>query len=173
MSPLATYLVAAMHAWAPVEQHSYIEGAAVTEARYAAIASDVADVALDPHEAPLFAGDDGRARTAVLLLAVASLESGGFRSDVVWCHASGDHGRAWGPWQSHRSRARACSSVQEAARVALEQMRESFVACERNEPAVWLAAYTSGSCSRGWLQARHRWERAAGWMAAHPFAGTP
>ncbi len=171
MNALAQYLYAAMVAWAPPSTHLYAEAAAVTEARYLAIASDVASVALEPSEAPLFAGDDGRVRTAVLLLSVASLESGGFRADVAFCRTLGDHGRAAGMYQSHRSRDRVCSSTREATRVALEQIRESFVACEANEPAVWLAAYSSGSCSRGWVQARNRWDRAADYMRTHPLSG--
>jgi hypothetical protein len=168
---LAAYLLAAMHVWAPVVDHAYVEASAITEARYQAIAADVASVALDPAEVPLFAGTDARPRTAVLLLAVASLESGGFRGDVAFCRASGDHGHAWGLFQSHRSTGRVCSSTREATRVAIEQMRESFVACEREEPAVWLAAYASGSCSRGWVAARRRWAKASEWMAQHPWGG--
>jgi hypothetical protein len=171
MTTLATYLFAAMTAWSPLSQHHYVEGEAVTVARYQDIASSIAAVSLDPAEQPLFAGSDGRARTAVLLAAIASFESGGFRSDVAWCSPSGlgDHGHAAGLWQSHRSKARACWSLQSAAHLALEQIRESFVACEREDPAVWLAAYASGSCSRGWVQARNRWDRAASWMKVHPW----
>jgi hypothetical protein len=174
MTPLAAYLFAAMVAWSPLEHHHYHEGEPVTVARYQDIASSIADVALDPAESPVFAGDDGRVRTAVLLAAIASFESCGFRSDVAWCSPSGlgDHGHAAGLFQSHRSKARACWSLQSAARLALEQVRESFAACQANEPAVWLAAYTSGSCSRGWLQARNRWDRAAEWMRRSPW-GTP
>lgn len=174
MTPLAAYLYAAMTAWSPLAQHHYAEGEPVTVARYQDIAESIASVALDPAEPPVFAGDDGRARTAVLLAAIASLESGGFRSDVAWCSASGlgDHGHAAGLWQSHRSKSRACWSLQSAAHLALEQVRESFVACQALDPAVWLAAYASGSCSRGWVQARNRWDRAASWMAGHPWGAS-
>ena len=169
---LPAYLYAAMTAWAPPSSHAYAEAPAITEARYQAIASDVASVALDPDEQPLFAGDDGRARTAVLLLAVASLESGGFRGDVQSCAVTGDHGRARGLFQSHRSGDRVCTTAREATRVALEQIRESFVMCEREDPAVWLAGYVSGSCGRGWMASRRRWDRAADWMKTHPVAAS-
>jgi hypothetical protein len=50
-------------------------------ARYLAIATDVATVAYDPAEKPLYAGAFGRARTMTTLLAVAFHESG-FAHDV-------------------------------------------------------------------------------------------
>ncbi len=51
------------------------ETAAQGKARYAAIARAVAQVSLDPAESALFAGADGRAKTALLMLTVAKHES--------------------------------------------------------------------------------------------------
>jgi hypothetical protein len=158
-----------MLSWAPLTEHAFVEARAVTEARYAAIADDIASVALA--EPPLFAGDDGRARTAVLLAAIASVESGGFRGDVAFCRRPGDRGHAWGLYQSHTARERVCSSVREATRVALEQVRESINAClPLDAPA--LAAYASGSCRKGHSAARSRWDRAAAWMRAHAWGAS-
>ena len=78
---LTTYLLTAMLAWVPAKAHQARETADATQARYASIASDVAIVASDPAEPPLFQGSDGRVRTALLLLSVAYWESA-FRPDV-------------------------------------------------------------------------------------------
>ena len=164
---LENYLLIAMHACAPVAQHAYVEDPVITETRYLAIATDVASVALDPDEAPLFDGEDGRLRTAVLILSVASSESGGFRGDVAFCRRAGDGGRAWGLYQSHRSTERVCSSVREATRVALSDLRGSMAMCKHEAEDVRLAAYASGSCTRGWFAARQRWTRARDWVRTH------
>lgn len=70
------------------------------EARYRSIASDLLTVVYDPVEKPLLARNDSvyaRAKTALVLLAIASRESG-FRRDVdfgVGKYARGDQGRSW------------------------------------------------------------------------------
>ena len=166
MTSLASYVLAAILSWSPVAVHASYEHTAGTEARLASIAADIADVAAT--EPPLFAGPDGRARTAILLAAVASFESGRFDGRVQSCQRRGDNGKALGLFQTHATWAESCTTVREAARVALGRMRESFARCEQNEPDTWLAAYASGSCSRGFFAARHRWERAAEWMRSHP-----
>ncbi len=100
---LTSYLLAAMTTWMPVHEHARHEASDVTEARYDAIAQDVAQVALDPDEQPLFEGEDGRVKTALLLLAVAYHESG-FRGsiDAGLCKPyECDHGRAFSMWQLH------------------------------------------------------------------------
>jgi hypothetical protein len=158
-----------MSAWSPMSEHLYLETAAITEARYQAIAADIATAAEDPAEAPFFAGDDGRVRTAVLLAAVASFESGGFVAAVVDCRKPGDHGGAWGLYQSHRDRRMACAGVESASHLALAQFRESVRACQQLPPALWLSAYASGRCSSGHDASRQRWARASAWMLAHPW----
>jgi len=164
---LASYVLAAMLSWSPLADHLYQEPAAVASARYQSIAQDIADVA--ESEEPLFAGSDGRARTAVLLAAVASLESGNFDVKVQSCTRAGDHGRALGLWQTHTSWAESCTTVRQAAQVALARMRASFVSCEREDPAVWLSEYASGRCDHGHTAARTRWRRAADWLRSHPW----
>src|ERR1700737_1280863 len=88
---LSRYLLAAIIAWSPPETHDFTGAPRqVTLARYAAIAADFAGIALDPREAPLFAGPNGHAQTALLALAIARWESGGFRAEVDSPRASGD-----------------------------------------------------------------------------------
>jgi hypothetical protein len=103
LKALTGYLLAAMMAWMPVRNHARIEAADVTEARYEQIATDIAQIALDPDEAPLFPGEDGRVKTGLLLLSVAFHESG-FRGDVDAGKCKPyecDHGKAFSMWQLH------------------------------------------------------------------------
>lgn len=74
---LVLWLVQAMLAWVPPEASELGPEAN----RYARIAWTALDVAMDPDEPPLFQGPNGRAFTALQLLAVASFESQ-FRKDV-------------------------------------------------------------------------------------------
>lgn len=103
LKALTNYLLAAMTAWMPITSHAHSEAPEVTEARYEQIAADIAEVALDPDEAPLFAGEDGRVKTALLLLSVAYHESR-FRGDVDAGRCKPyecDHGKAFSLWQLH------------------------------------------------------------------------
>ena len=70
---IINWLVAAMFAWTPAHE--------VDRARFTEIASDIAAVVYDPEEEPLFSGEDGRAKTALLLASIAAHEST-FREDV-------------------------------------------------------------------------------------------
>lgn len=51
------------------------ESAAAGKARYGAIARAIAEVSLDDEEKPLFTGDDGRLKTALILLTISYHES--------------------------------------------------------------------------------------------------
>jgi hypothetical protein len=168
MNALALYLYAFMVAAAPLEHHRYYEAPAVTDARYRQIAADVADQVLDPTEAPLFDGSDGRAKTGLLALSVASFESGEFRAGVQWCGESGDGGASWGLFQSKRGKM-VCDSLRGAVHVALEQIRESRTACAALPWDERLALYASGTCSRGRRESINRVRRATDYWAAHPF----
>lgn len=100
---LTSYLLAAMTAWMPIRSHAHAEAPEATEARYEQIAADVAQIALDPDEAPLFQGEDGRVKTALLLLSVALHESG-FRGEIDAGRCKPyecDHGKAFSIWQLH------------------------------------------------------------------------
>ena len=100
---LTSYLMAAMTTWMPIHEHARSEAPEVTQARYEQVAEDVAQIALDPDEQPLFEGPDGRVKTALLLLAVAFHESG-FRGSIdggLCKPFECDHGRAFSMWQLH------------------------------------------------------------------------
>lgn len=128
---LAPWLLAAMRAWSPVPDGPEV-------ARYEAFASAVATAAIAT-PLPSTSAED----TAILLLAIASYESGGFRADVMRCAVRGDHGASIGPFQVQRASARVCTDHVYAARVALERVAESWARCGRGE----LAGYTAGRCA--------------------------
>ena len=65
-----------------------------TQARYESIARDLVSVVYDEHEKPLFPGDQARAKTAALLIAIAKFESE-FRRDVDLGEVRGDSGKSW------------------------------------------------------------------------------
>ncbi len=85
VATLSAYLLSIMLAAAPpgrVKQPAEArESEEAGQARYALIAEAMARVALDPEEKPLFAGEDGRAHTALLLLVISMHESH-WRRDV-------------------------------------------------------------------------------------------
>jgi hypothetical protein len=167
LEALTAYLLSAMTSWVPVDQHRYYETAAETEDRYRAIAQDIALVALDPEEAPLFAGDEGRAKTALLLASVASFEST-FNGKVDDCRVSGDGGRAHGLWQTHAPKAQVCADRLAAARIALRMVRDSFTQCRAQSLPDKLSHFTDGFCKHDWGRSRLRVERATKYWSAHP-----
>lgn len=93
---LSAYILTAMTAWVPINQHAYYEKEEETTTRYENIATDIAQVALNPSEPPLFAGDPdvARVKTALLVTSFASLESS-FKASVDDGRERGDHGTAW------------------------------------------------------------------------------
>ncbi len=175
---VVAWLVAAQLAWQPASVASH--------AHYRAIAQDLVIVAYDPDEAPLFGGPRGRARTALLLDAVASLESQ-YRADV-------DDGRKRGglgevcilqvllPSPRHRvvlrgdtyaysldegwSYADLVEDRQKCVRVALRKMRESLRACHD------LSLYTCGRCDATERMAKYRMGRAEGMWRHAPLQMT-
>lgn len=151
----------------------------------AEVAADALAVAYDPTEAPLFDGPHGRARTAALLLSVASFESG-FSRDVDRGQRRGDAGRSWclmqfnlgahgrvaldgdgvrfgeGGW----SGADLVAERPRCFRAGLHLLRMSLRTCGD------LTLYTSGRCLRGGgRESTHRLERARALWGAEP-AGT-
>src|ERR1700722_8559120 len=89
---IITWLVVAMFASAPAKESG--------PARFTGIASDLAAVVYDPDEKPLYPGEDGRAKTALLLASIAAHEST-FRVDVEDGRARGDGGNSWCFMQLH------------------------------------------------------------------------
>lgn len=70
----AVYLIEAMYSWKPPSaQRAYGEAEPEARARYASIVDDIATIVHE--EPPIFAGDDSRNHTAILLLAIAFFES--------------------------------------------------------------------------------------------------
>jgi hypothetical protein len=163
---LAAYLLSAMNSWVPPAQHAYYETPDDTAGRYASIAGDIAEVALDPAEEPVFAGDDGRYKTALLLASIASYESS-FRARVDDCRVAGDNGRAHGLWQTHAPKDAVCTDRRQAARIALEMVRASFAECRALDFADRLSLYTDGACKHDWNRSRYRVWRAVRWWTHH------
>lgn len=96
------WIVGLLVAVSPIGRAQYYpdakENTEATTARYTSITNDLIDVVYDPAEKPLFTGPKGRAQTVMVLLAIASFESGGFRKDVdlgLGKYAKGDGGRSW------------------------------------------------------------------------------
>lgn len=100
-------------------------------------------------------------RERLILTRVARYESN-LRRDVAECRVLGPQGEV-GPWQalarSPREREQVCGSLEGAARVALQRIRESEVACRASSPLDRGALYTRGRCdsAEGKRLSRHRW----------------
>lgn len=167
MLDLVDYLFAFFLAAVPAEHHAHKEPLETTLARYSDIADDIAAVALDPTEDPVFDGPDGRAKTAVLLASIAAAESF-LRADVDACKVRGDGGKSTTVFQLQNAPKAVCQHREEAVRVALARVRQSFAACKGAPLEERLALYTSGRCDRGQRAARFRWQRAAKWSETHP-----
>lgn len=122
--------------------------------RYESMAADIAAVAFEEDEPPLFDGPAGREATAMLLTAIAWHESG-FRKDVETCHgpiAKGDRGRSIGLFQIIRgpnreghSASDICNDRKLQIRLGLRTLRRAKDFCG-GSPLVWLQAYGSGRC---------------------------
>jgi hypothetical protein len=171
---IAPYLFAAMLTWAPLGWHDYTRiPRTETLARYGSIASDLADVVLDPEEVPLFDGPTGRAQTAVLMLSIASYESGGFRADVDrQDKPTGDGGHAWCLGQLHGKYAEGLTDRQSCFRGMLHALRDSWAMCndiDGWDVAYHLTGYTVGVCTEDEPEAKHRADRAMRWWANAPW----
>lgn len=162
---LALYLLDAMTAWIPKTKHSYYEKVSATEDRYIDLAFAIAKVALDPNQEPLFDENDGRIKTALLLASIASYESQ-FNERVTNCYQPGDHGLAWGPFQTHSNRKKTCSSFENATIIALGMARQSIKACKNFPILDRLSAYTNGHCVNNFAS-QQRMSRGLKWYAAH------
>jgi hypothetical protein len=181
MHALVTYLLSAMMAWAPLAEHDYYAPEYETEERYNAIAHDLAEVALDPNEPPLFGGPQGREQTAMLMAAIAFYESGGYRRDVdlgVGARSRGDSGKSWCLMQINigagmtRERWTGRELVEDRHKcfhAGLARIRESFALCRYMPLADRLTGYTKGRCERNEPLAHRRMGLAMNFWAAHPY----
>jgi hypothetical protein len=177
MPDLVSYLVAAMTAWVP--PHALPEPKDDTLARYDSIARDAISVAYDEAEAPLFPGNDGRAQTALLMIAVASLESG-YRRAVDDGTRLGDHGRSYclmqirvgmGMTADGWSGTDLVSDRSKCFRAGLHILRGSFNACRKLPVEDRMSAYATGRCTEGEEKSRLRVGRALAWWDTHARPG--
>ncbi len=181
MNSLIAYLLAAMVTWSPPSDHDYYEARAETLDRYAAIAHDIAQVALDPAEPPLFPGPQGRAQTALVMASVAFYESGGYRRDVdfgIGKRARGDSGRSWCLMQINIGDGMTVERYtgrdlvldrQKCLRVGLRRLRDSFAMCDNLAFIDKLSGYTTGRCTENDDYSHRRLRRALDWWSSHPF----
>lgn len=129
------------------------------QARYEAIAEAIEEVVFDPAEKPLFAGPEGRYRTAAVIVAIADMESG-FRRDVDL--GLGPRARGGGtdscPMQirlGKGQRTREGYAFEDLVgeghrancyRAGLHLVRLSYGSCARLAPEYRLTAYAAGNC---------------------------
>jgi len=181
MHALIAYLLSAMMSWAPPASHDYYAPREETTERYESIARDVAEVALDPNEAPLFGGPQGRAQTALVLMSIANFESGGFRRDVdlgMGPRGRGDSGRSWCLMQINVGEGKTTErwtgrelveDRRRCFRAGLERIRQSFALCEGMPLLDRLSGYTRGRCEANDETSRHRLQPAMTWWTRHNF----
>lgn len=181
MHALIAYLLSAMFAWAPPADHDYYADRQDTVERYESIAKDIAIVALDPNEPPLFGGPQGRAETALYVTAIAFYESGGYRRDVdagVGKRSRGDGGRSWclmqinlgeGLTPEQWSGRDLVQDRQKCIRAGLARIRESYALCRTLPFADRLSGYTKGRCIEDEDLSHRRMRRAMQWWTAHEF----
>ncbi len=113
MTAIVSYLLTAMLAWCPPAAYFAPYGETTAEAteRLRTIAEDIAAVAFDESEPPVFQGDTGRIKTALLHAAIASKENAFQRFvDEGLCNKRGyvadrrgncDGGQAYSFWSIH------------------------------------------------------------------------
>jgi len=173
MPDLANYLLAAMSSWVPL--HAHAETQEETRARYEAIVHDAVAVAYDEAEVPLFPGPQGRAQTALLMLAVASLESG-YRRIVDDGTKLGDHGRSYclmqirvgeGVTSDGWTGPQLIADRALCFRAGLHILRGSFNACRKLAVEDRMSAYATGRCTEGEEKSRLRVGRALSWWDTH------
>lgn len=173
--PMIPYLVSLMIAASPPGRVPARETHDDAMSRYESIAADVVHVVADA--APLFGGSHGRQRTAVLMIAVATLESG-LRVDVDTGATRGKAGEC-GLWQIMPASGETCAPWTKdrrlGASIALSRMRRSQRACLK--PGVplelFLAAYAAGRCDRGHVESRARVQLAQRWATQRPTPAWP
>ena len=177
------WLVSAMLSWSPWHAG---ETRDATRQRYEEIAYDAAAVALEDSSpepwATMMPGAGPQAgKTALLMLAIASYESGGFRADVDSEVPTGDC-RELVSFDGTRvrsgCRSRCLAQIQLRAgenmltrwdcfRLELARIRESYASCSL--PLVeGLAVYASGRCDRGTAASSRRVARAVEWWSEAP-----
>jgi hypothetical protein len=175
MDSLVAYLVAAMIGWVPLQSHLPSESVDEAQARYESIARDAAAVAFDEAEAPLFSGPEGRTQTALLMLSIASYESG-YAKRVDDGRGLGDHGHSYCLMQLRIGRGTThegwtgpelTSDRKRCFRAGLHVVRTSFGVCRALPVDDRLSAYATGHCFADAKISRSRVARARAWRASH------
>lgn len=181
VSTIVSYLVSAMMVWCPLSAHRYSQSSTMTDEqkdaytleRYQSIATDLAEVATDPDEKPLFKGDGvlGRLESALLALSIASFESGEFREDVDTVAGTGDHGRSHCIMQVLLRPGEEMNDRKDCFRLGFSRMRESFDSCPSYRTEDKLSVYARGTCDSSWgiRNSRMKMRRAKQWMSEHIF----
>jgi hypothetical protein len=125
---------------------------------YPVTAKAIADVVQSSE--PLYAGSEGRERTAALLVSLAWFEST-FKPGAV-----GDKGASHGLYQVQGRGD--LSDPYDATRAALGMLRASFRVCRTRPASEWLGWYGAGGegCDRGLRESRHRFQKAQ-WLFLH------
>lgn len=159
MDSIIAWAVGLMITWAPPGL-SLIKDAVETpeegRARYHEIARAAAQVAYDPASKPVFGGPYGRAETMVLLLSIASYESG-FRRDVDLGLGKLSRGSGIdscllqirvgaGKTQEGWSHEDLVTDREKCFRAGLSLIRKSFGACKKQDALDRLSAYARGRC---------------------------
>ena len=179
---LTAWLMAIMLATVPPGRSRRPEEARETaeagRARYGAIARAMAEVSLDPEEAPLFAGERGREKTALFLLTIALHESH-FRRHVdlgLGPHARGGGGRYHCMMQILVKKGRTpegftaedlVKNRQACFRRGLHILQRAKRFCDAAGPRAFLNHYASGTCHRGAQAASKRWKTFDALMREH------
>lgn len=202
MEPIIAWVLSFIVAVAPPDRRHFAEGDRETKeealARYESIARDLVDVVYSPETKPLFAGPDGRAKTAALVLSMMRFESD-FRRDVDFGIAAGrgDHGRSfclmqiqtgsgrtW-PWNKVKQRfaldkdppseveigwtgEELLQDRKKCLTAGLRIAKMSFNACGSLPESERLRVYASGSCGRGVKESANRFALAKRWYKDHP-----
>jgi hypothetical protein len=180
---LAAWLLSIMLSAAPPGKSRHPREARETEqagrARYAAIARTIAEVSLDDEEAPVFAGNHARARTAAMLLAISYHEShwrrhvdlglgpqsrgGGGRYHCMMQIAvpKGKTPEGWTAEQLVQSRER-------CFRRGLHILQRGNRYCSAHGSFAFVNHYASRRCDHGAKAVAKRVATYRGWLREHP-----
>lgn len=171
MSQLATWALTVITALTAHTQTERLRSETEVEmqTRYASIGTDLEDVLLKSK--PLFGDDENRHKTAALMLAIASFESGFVKSVDVGSRR-GDNGESYcimqvrlgkqnvyfGPEEMRAWKGADLSSDRKKCFAAgLEALRLSVSRCGTGPNGRALNIYASGSCETPSAEAKHRW----------------
>lgn len=148
-------------------------------ARYEAIATALASASLDEDETALFDGDEGRLRTALLLLTISYHEShwrrhidlglgpkryrgGGLYHCMMQIHVKGEKTpEGWTAEDLVKSR-------DKCFRRGLHILQRARGFCADAGPRAFLNHYATGTCDRGRKPVAKRWATFDRWLAEHP-----